>query len=47
VAPHADPRGRARRPGEAIAVLEKLGYEVRMRDGLEEPEDNLSRLRDL
>jgi hypothetical protein len=34
-------------PGEAIAVLEKLGYEIRMRDGLEEPEDNLSRLRDL
>jgi hypothetical protein len=34
-------------PSEAIAVLEKLGYEVRMRDGLEEPEDNLSRLRDL
>ena len=34
-------------PSEAIAALEKLGYDVKLRAGNEAPADNLDRLREL
>jgi hypothetical protein len=34
-------------PRDAIAVLEKLGYELQLRDEVAVPQDNLSRLREL
>lgn len=34
-------------PGEAVAALEHLGYEVRLPDGLSAPQDNFSRLVEL
>lgn len=34
-------------PGEAMAALAALGYDVRLRDGTEAPQDNRDRLREL